>query len=85
MSKFFTILALGLLTLNVFAPAAFAGNDRSALSQNNVLFEKPECPEGEDWNEEKKACEKKTEVKQTFVLKVIKIAAFFKVAIFFIK
>ena len=63
MSKFFTILALGLLTLNVFASASFAGNERSPLSQNGVVFEKPECPEGETWNEEKKACEKKTEDK----------------------
>ena len=63
MSKFFTILALGLLTLNVFAPASFAGNERAFLTQDNVLFEKPECPEGENWNEEKKACEKKVEDK----------------------
>lgn len=63
MSKFVTVLALGLLTLNMSATASFAGGDRSQLIQNGIIFDKPECPEGETWNEEKKACEKKAEVK----------------------
>ncbi|GJL99459.1 MAG: hypothetical protein DHS20C07_11390 [Methyloligella sp.] len=62
MTKFFTIAALGLLTLNLYAPASFAGGDRSQLDKG-IVFEKQECPEGETWSEEKKACEKKTEVK----------------------
>lgn len=61
MTKFFTIAALGLLTLNLFAPASFAG-ERTQMNKG-VVFEKTECPEGETWNDVKKVCEKKAEVK----------------------
>ncbi|GAA6211203.1 hypothetical protein NBRC116602_09430 [Hyphomicrobiales bacterium 4NK60-0047b] len=62
MTKFFTIAALGLLTLNVYAPASFAGGDRSQANKG-IVFEKQECPEGETWSDEKKVCEKKVETK----------------------
>ena len=63
MSKILKILALGLVATSFYAPASFAGTENSSFSQNNVIFEKPECPEGETWNEEKKACEKTEEAK----------------------
>lgn len=63
MSKFMTVLALGTFALGLSTSASFAGSDRSSITTNGVVFEKQECPEGETWNEEKKACEKKAEVK----------------------
>ncbi len=61
MTKFFTVLALGLLTMNVYAPTVFAGDER--MVKKEAVMEKKECPEGETWNDEKKLCEKKAETK----------------------
>lgn len=62
MTKFFTVLALGLLTLNVYAPSVFAGEERTH-TKKEVVMEKKDCPEGEKWNEEKKLCEKEAKTK----------------------
>ena len=36
MTKFFTVLALGLLTLNVYAPSVFAGDERTHTKKEVV-------------------------------------------------
>lgn len=59
MSKFLSILTMGCFALGLSTSAAFAvASDRSFSTLNSVVYEKKECPEGEEWNEETKACEK---------------------------
>lgn len=60
LKKLFSILAFSGFALAVASTSTFAGIKESQIKTGNgIVFETPECPEGEEWNEETKLCEKK--------------------------
>ena len=60
-NKLMSVLALGCFVFGVSSSLTFAGPVEGLNSANGIVFEKQVCAEGEEWNEEKKACEKKGE------------------------
>jgi len=56
------VLALGLFVIGFAASNSIAGvKDAQLKNKSGVVYEKPACPEGQDWNEETKVCEAKQE------------------------
>lgn len=59
MSKLMSALALGCIVFGLSTSASTAGSVNGLVSTlNGVVYEQQECPDGEQWNEEKQACEK---------------------------
>lgn len=62
MSKLMSSLALGCFVFGLStSPLLARANDGFSVVGTGVVYETPKCPEGEDWNEEKQACEKVAE------------------------
>ena len=60
MSKLMSSMALGCFVFGLATTPTLADANRGfTVVKNDILFETNKCPDGEEWNEEKQACEKK--------------------------
>jgi len=59
-TKLAAVLAISTFTIGFGVSGSMAGiTDAQLKNKSGIIYEKPACPEGQDWNEETKACEAK--------------------------